>query len=432
MNALNNNKEIAAKILKEFKGDNYLFGINCIDELGSLTLSMGKKVSVIVIDPDKGWSKPVYENIVQILSKAGIELAGNIIRGARPNAPQEDVYRIAGEIEQQNPEVVVTIGAGSSIDASKAAVAYLTLKEDYPDLNDYFGMGIVSQMLQKSGQKMLPVIAVQLTSGSAAHLTKYSNITDFSIGQKMLIIDEAVIPPKALFDYSFSCSQPKDLTMDGGLDGIAHCLEVYMGIPEEHLDKAKLVCLTGIEIIVQNLIQAVENPNDLNAREAIGLGTDLGGYAIMIGGTNGAHLNSFSLTDILSHGRACALMNPYYVVFFSPAIENRLRDVGNIFKAAGYITEDLDLLSGRTLGIAVANGMLNLSRAIGFPTTLKEVKGFTDNHISKCLEAAKNPKLESKLKNMPVPLSADMIDEYMGAVLQAAKTGDLDLVKNLS
>jgi len=76
--------------------------------------------------------------------------------------------------------------------------------------------------------------------------------------------------------------------------------------------------------------------------------------------------------------------------------------------------------------------MLNLSKAIGFPTTLQEVKGFNDTHIAKCLEAAKNPKLESKLKNMPVPLSADRIDEYMGAVLQAAKTGDLELVKNLA
>ncbi len=33
-------------------------------------------------------------------------------------------------------------------------------------------------------------------------------------------------------------------------------------------------------------------------------GTHLGGYAIMIDGTGGAHLNSFSLADMLSHGRA--------------------------------------------------------------------------------------------------------------------------------
>jgi alcohol dehydrogenase len=32
---------------------------------------------------------------------------------------------------------------------------------------------------------------------------------------------------------------------------------------------------------------------------------------------------------------------------------------------------------------------------------------------------------------MPVPLTADMVDEYMGAVLQAARDGDLSLIKNV-
>ena len=75
--------------------------------------------------------------------------------------------------------------------------------------------------------------------------------------------------------------------------------------------------------------------------------------------------------------------------------------------------------------------MIALSKEIGFPTTLNEVPGFSDEHINRCLEAAKNPKLESKLKNMPVPLTADQIDEYMGSVLAAAKDGDMSLIKNL-
>ena len=60
-----------------------------------------------------------------------------------------------------------------------------------------------------------------------------------------------------------------------------------------------------------------------------------------------------------------------------------------------------------------------------------DVDGFTDKHIVRCLTAAKNPALDSKLKNMPVKLSADTVDEYMGAVLQAAKHGDLSLIKNM-
>ena len=124
-------------------------------------------------------------------------------------------------------------------------------------------------------------------------------------------------------------------------------------------------------------------------------------------------------------------MNPYYVVFFAPAIEKRLVEVSKLLAHAGYIEEDPTRLSGRALGMAVSNGMIKYSKEIGFPTTLSEVPGFTEKHIQRCLEAAKNPKLESKLKNMPVPLTAALVDKYMGSILQAAKNGDMSLIMNL-
>lgn len=66
------------------------------------------------------------------------------------------------------------------------------------------------------------------------------------------------------------------------------------------------------------------------------MATDFGGYAIMLGGTNGRHLTSFSLIDILSHGRACIMMNPYYTVFYSPAVQGPLKLVGGLCRDADY------------------------------------------------------------------------------------------------
>ena len=425
------NKFIARQLLRDFKGDNYTQGIDIFDQLGQRVAGLGTKVTLVFDGLGQEWSAPVLKKVEAELLSNGIVLAGEIVSGAQPNAPREDVLRIAKAIENQNPEVVLSIGGGSTIDATKAAIGYRILGRKYPDMDSYFGMGQITEMLATQNLVLIPHFAVMMAASSAAHLTKYSNITDVSTNQKMLIVDNAVVPVKALFDYSVTTSQPHSLTVDGALDGISHALEVLMGIPDEQLAKAKPICLTAIDLIVNNLKQVVSEPSNHEAREAIGLGTDLGGYAIMIGGTNGAHLNSFSMTDILSHGRACALMNPYYVVFFAPAIENRLRDVGQIFSRAGYIKVDLDKLSGRKLGIALAEGMITLSKEIGFPTTLNEVVGFTDRHIQKCLEAAKNPKLESKLKNMPVPLVAAQVDKYMGSVLQAAWFGDMRFIENL-
>jgi alcohol dehydrogenase class IV len=150
----------------------------------------------------------------------------------------------------------------------------------------------------------------------------------------------------------------------------------------------------------------------------------------MVGGTNGGHLTSFSLVDVLSHGRACAIMNPYYTVFFAPAIETPLKAIGRIYQQAGLTRADIDHLQGRELGVAVAEAMFALAEKIGFPTRLGEVEGFGHGHIERALTAAKNPQLKMKLENMPVPLNADMVDTYLNPVLQAASSGDLSLIKN--
>jgi hypothetical protein len=75
--------------------------------------------------------------------------------------------------------------------------------------------------------------------------------------------------------------------------------------------------------------------------------------------------------------------------------------------------------------------MAALSQRLGFPTTLGEVPGFSAAHVQRALAAAKNPTLESKLKNMPVPLTAATVDEYMGPVLEAAASGDFGRIRNL-
>lgn len=423
-------KRRAGEILRQFKGDSYTFGLGVLDKVGEYAAELGKTAMVIANPAD--WLKPTVDQVVAALKAKGVKLAPDyIVPDAAPNAPREDVFRLETYILHFQPDVIVAIGGGSSIDAAKAANVLATLGTYDPDIERYFGTGEVTKALAATGKKLRPLIAVATAASSGAHLTKYSNITDLTVGQKKLIVDDAVVPHRAVFDYLLTKSMPRGFTADGALDGVAHCLEVFYGASSETFDAIKDVALLGIELVVSNLEKVMDTPGDEAGREALGLATDLGGYAIMIGGTNGAHLTSFSLVDVTSHGRACALMNPYYTVFFAPSVEKQLRLVGDIYKRAGLISEDLDKLSGRELGIAVANGMVELSRRIGFPTKLTDLEGFTDEHIERALTAAKNPQLDMKLKNMPVPLSADLVDEYMGPILQAAKVGDFSLIKNM-
>jgi alcohol dehydrogenase class IV len=299
-------------------------------------------------------------------------------------------------------------------------------------IEPYFGLGNVTKVKEATGRPVLPNIAVQTAASSAAHLTKGSNITDPLTSQKKLIVDEAIYPAAAAFDYSVMLNAPKSLTVDGGLDGIAHVWEVLTGATGyPQYPRILEVTEISMRLIVNGLKKVNRDPKDREARMALGLGTDLAGYVLMHGpgGTHGPHLGSFSLVDLLSHGRACALLNPYYTVLFAKATQESLKMAASGFKDAGYIKEDPTKLSGRNLGMAVAKAMIAFWKELGFPTTLREV-GATEAHLQRMLTAAKNPQLRMKLQQMPVPMDAEKgdVDKLMKPTLEAAFSGDLDRV----
>jgi Alcohol dehydrogenase, class IV len=416
----------ARSILSEWKGESYVFGRGVIGRAGALAARYGRSALVV---SNSTYLKPVADAVLASLAAAGVDtFDGMIAPDAGPNAPREDVYRLACYALKYRPDCIVAIGGGSTIDACKAASVLASAGS--PELERFFGTGLVAKALAEARGKLVPVLAVQVSASSGAHLTKYANITDPAAGQKKLIVDEAIIPPTALFDYEVTASMPRSVTIDGALDAIAHVSEVLYGLPPEKYELGSYIARVAIELVAIYAPRVVSDPRDMEAREAIGLATDLGGYAIMIGGTSGAHLTSFSLVDIVSHGTACGVMNPYYMVYYAPKIEGPLRLIGDIMKWHGYVKEDLGRLSGRDLGIAVARGLVAFSRSIGAPATLGEIAGFTEAHVARALAAAKNPQLEMKLKNMPVPMAASEVDAYMGPILRAAVGGDFSLIRN--
>jgi len=416
----------ARQLIRDFKGDRYLFGFGVLEQIGQLAQPLGRRC-VLVRDTFPGSDRYV-ERLLKSLQSAGIEVA-RVVAGARPNTPREDVLRLAEAFRQVEPDLLVSFGGGSTIDATKAAEVLHTLGGD---LEEYFGTGLVTAKLRREGKHLAPHLAIQTAASSAAHLTKYSNVTDLSTGQKKLIVDDAIVPERAAFDYEVTLEAPWDLTADGALDGVSHSLEVLYGaVGKPYYARMEEIAERTFQLVFQWLPKLWTDRQDRTAREALALATDLGGYAIMLGGTNGAHLTSFSLIDILSHGRACILMNPYYTVFYSPAIQDPLRLVARQLVENRLAPTSIERLRGRDLSEAVGEGLRELERRVQLPVRLADVPGFHQGHIDRALRAAKNPQLRMKLENMPVPLTPEMVDEYMGPVLEAAKTGDFRLIKNV-
>jgi alcohol dehydrogenase len=430
----------ARRMLMEWKGESYTFGFDVLEKTGEYAGKFGKRALLIVAELGEPWVSGFLQAVKDSLRAKGVE--SETIAGSRPNAPREDLYRLALHIARFRPDVIVALGGGSTIDAAKAANVLATFSPEEVQtilqapaaladaIDPYFGVGIVSKVKSRSGKNLIPLVAAQTASSSGAHLTKYSNITDLVTGQKKLIVDEAVVPSAAVFDYGLTLSAPTGLTLDGGLDGIAHAWEVFMGATgQAYFDRMKEIATACLGLIVQGLARVKTDPRDRQARNFLGLGTDLGGYSIMIGGTSGPHLGSFSLIDVLSHGRACAILNPYYTVLFAPKVQEQLGIFAEILREGGFIKAKAEGKKGRALAVLVAKGMIQFARTLGFPATLEEA-GVTKAHVKRMIQAAKDPQLKMKLQNMPTPMEAERgdVDRLMRPTLEAAFSGNLDLI----
>ncbi|MCJ7619153.1 MAG: iron-containing alcohol dehydrogenase, partial [Anaerolineae bacterium] len=234
------------ELIHEFKQDRYVYGTAVLGEVGRLARELGDKAALV--HPGFPGSQALVDTVAGSLVAAGVDLLGRI-RGAAPNAPREDVFRIRTSLEELDPNVIVSLGGGSTIDATKAAEVLRALGGE---IDDYFGTHRVTEKLQASGKSLTPLVAVQTAASSAAHLTKYSNITDKSTGQKKLIVDEAIVPSRALFDYDVTTSMPPTLTADGAWDGLSHSLEaLYGAVGHPHYHKVAEVAKEGIGLVVE-------------------------------------------------------------------------------------------------------------------------------------------------------------------------------------
>lgn len=416
-------RQKAEDILSVFPWTNYIFGWDILSrtaELLSNTLNQQIKHLALITNLHLRDGE-TYDRLLHFLKKTVPEVSGPL-PAARPNTPVEDVNQLAAVLQDLQPEAVVVVSGGSGIDGAKASLVLAALEGE---VEDYFGQGVVSQVLSRRKKSLPAFYAFQTAAGSAAHLTKYANITSWATRQKKFIIDEALIPRGALFDYSPTMTAPKSLTLDGAIDGLSHCLEVYIGATNNpELTELEEICLLGIELILLALPQVIKNPKDKEARFSLGLATDLGGYAIMLGGTNAGHLSSFALVDILPHGRACGLLNPYFLVAFSAAIPRQLTKLAELLRRHQLIAA-LPGKSHSSLAYAVAQGLQNFYRQVGFPLSLKEIPGYSVSHLERLLAMVTNPQLQSKLQNMPRPLTPEEAQNLFSEVLQAAERGDL-------
>ena len=332
------------------------FGAGCRSELAGEMQRRGLKKAFVVSDKDLvkfGVAKFVTDE----LDKAGVEYT--VFDDVKANPTIKNVQDGLSAFKAFGADVIIAIGGGSVIDTAKAVGIILT----NPDFSDVKSLEGVADTKNKS----FPIIAFATTSGTAAEVTINYVITDEDAGRKLVCVDPNDIPIIAFNDADMMKSMPKGLTAATGMDALTHAIEGY--ITKGANAMSDLLCWNSIKMIADNLVNAVENGNNDQAREGMAMGSYVAGMAFSNVGLGIVHSMAHPLGarfDI-AHGVANALLLPFVMEYNKESSKQKYVDIA---RAMGVDVKGKSVDESADLAIQAVK---DLSQKIGIPQRLREI-----------------------------------------------------------
>ncbi len=362
------------------------------EQAGSHIKAAGINKILIVTDPGikaAGLLEPIYASLEQ----AGIPYAET--DQVKPNPRSEDCNAIAAQYRDTDIDGVLAVGGGSAMDAAKAIAVLMTHEgciEDYEGEN-------------KLTTDPLPVVAIPTTAGTGSEVTFFSVITDSKRHYKMSLLDIRLAPKLALLDSNITAGLPPSIAAATGMDALTHAIEAYTGKMANPISDG--LALHAIRLISQNLIPAVEDRNNQQAREQMLVASLIAGMAFGNADIASVHCISEAIGGMYDtpHGVANSIFLPF--VFK----HNCSADLARHAQVAYALGIDPNL-SAQAAAEAAVELLFTMSKRLGIPS-FAEVKGVNPEDFQ--ILAANSKANISDASN-----ARDMTEECYLAILQQA------------
>jgi len=230
------------------------------------------------------------------------------------------VDRGAQRLKDSSANVVVGLGGGSALDAAKALAAVATQPES---VYTYFD----GAPIQSAG---LPFVAVPTTAGTGAEVTINAVLTDQRQRTKRSLRNPLMMAAVALVDPELTRGMPPYLTACTGMDALVQAIEAFVTKTSNPVSDA--LSLRAIELIVGALPRAVQNGEDMGAREQMALGSLLSGMAFSNAGLGAVHglAHPIGAKFGVPHGHACAVLLPPVIRFNMSVRSDRYAQIARL------------------------------------------------------------------------------------------------------
>lgn len=328
-----------------------VIGENALVDAVATLKGYGFKKALIVTDGFLSKSG-MSDEVIALLNKDNIEAV--VFDGTNPNPTTKNVADGLAILKANDCDFVISLGGGSPHDCAKGIALCATNGDD---ISAFEG-------LDKTKNPQLPMVAINTTAGTASEMTRFCIITDEERHVKMAIVDKNSTPILSVNDPHLMKGMPKGLTAATGMDALTHSVEAYISTAANPITDA--CALKAITLIVENLQTAVEQGDNITARDNMAYAQFLAGMAFNNASLGYVHAMAHQLGGMydLPHGVCNAVLLPHVLDFNKQNASARLKDVAVALKLD---VENMSDMEGANAAIAKIR---ELSATINIPANL--------------------------------------------------------------
>lgn len=356
--------------LRKFVAPEFIYGPEARFLAGHFISRLGVGKVMVISDPGvekAGW----VEDITRGLHDAGI--AYIYFDEVSPNPRDFQVMHGAEKYKREACEAIVAVGGGSPMDLAK-------------------GVGIVAsnqkQILEFEGIDQVdvpspPLVCVPTTAGSSADVSQFAIINDTERNVKIAIVSKAVVPDMALIDPETTLTMGPELTAATAMDALTHAVEAYVSRASFSITDAH--ALETINLVKDNIMGAVQNPDNIFYRDKLMLASLHAGLAFSNAILGAVHAMAHSLGGLmdLPHGICNALLLSHVVDF---NFDSTPRKYTNIANSLGIETTGMNSDEIRR---SLTRELYDLHHRAGLTKSLGEL-GLNKNLVPQLAEKAVN------------------------------------------
>ena len=301
----------------------------------------------------------IVNPLIELMKDSSVEV--EVFSEIEPDPGYDLVLKGVKRLKGFNPDAVLAVGGGSSIDGAKAILL--------SHANDCHPSSLTGVWLYSLPRKRcLPFFAIPTTAGTGAEVTIAAVVSDKVAQIKYAIIDPKTVPAMVALDPKLMAGLPPFITAPTGMDALTHAVEAYIAtITTPETDELARMASASI---MRNLIIAYTDGQNLEARERMAVAASMAGLAFTRVGVGYVHAIAHQLGGLyhVPHGLANAIVMPHVLEFSKPDCAHRLAELARISDIGESGASDAELADAFIARIRKLNADMQI------PGTVKELK----------------------------------------------------------